>query len=199
MVGNESLLTERNELRYHTKDLESELVKVRADAAEDIAALETKIKSAEAHSMDVVATGERHLRDFEHELVKDLAGLCALYVCNIQNIGDLCSPMPESEPSAMDYIRWLSTEVTALPEVFVGVNDNFISATVKGTLLMGRDSIDLATLQTVATDSGADILPTGRDVQKAARAVLKKWWCSFGYDSVLADIQAMFREVIAHV
>jgi hypothetical protein len=69
MVGNESLLTERNELRYHTKDLESELVKVRADAAEDIAALETKIKSAEAHSMDVVATGERHLRDFEHELV----------------------------------------------------------------------------------------------------------------------------------
>jgi hypothetical protein len=53
--------------------------------------------------------------------------------------------MPKSEPSVMDYIRWLSLEVTGLPEVFAGVNKNFISAMVEGTLVMAEDSVDLAT------------------------------------------------------
>jgi hypothetical protein len=51
----------------------------------------------------------------------------------------------------------------------------------------------------VATDSGANILPAGRDVQKDTRAVSKKWWRSFSHDYVLAVIQTKFREVIAHV
>jgi uncharacterized protein YydD (DUF2326 family) len=62
--GNKSLLGEHNELCYHTEDLEAELAKVHADAIEDIAALETKIESAEAHSGDVAPAGEKHLRDF---------------------------------------------------------------------------------------------------------------------------------------
>jgi hypothetical protein len=76
----------------------------------------------------------------------------------------LCSPMPESEPSTMDYIHWLSVEVASLLEVFVGVNENFISAAVEGPLIMARDSVDLAALQAMATDSGVDILPTDWDV-----------------------------------
>jgi hypothetical protein len=64
----------------------------------------------------------------------------------------------------MDYIRWLFAEVTDLLEMFADVNKNFISTAVEGTLMMTGDSIDLASLQTVATDNGADILHVGRDV-----------------------------------
>jgi hypothetical protein len=64
---------------------------------------------------------------------------------------------------------------------------------------LAGDSVDLAALQTVATNSGADILAAERDVQRAARVVLKKWSRSFGYDYVLAAIQTQCREVIAHV
>jgi hypothetical protein len=64
--------------------------------------------------------------------------------------------MPEGEPSAMDYLRWLSTEVKGLPEMFTSVNRNFISAAVKGTLVMAGDSVDLATVQTSTATNGAD-------------------------------------------
>jgi hypothetical protein len=70
----------------------------------------------------------------------------------------------KGEPSAMDYHRWLSVEVNGLPETFIGVNGNFISATVEGTLVMAGDSIDLSIVQTSACTSGADILLVGQDV-----------------------------------
>jgi hypothetical protein len=98
--------------------------------------------------------------------------------------------MPESETSIVDYIRWLSAEVTGIPEVF---------AVVEGTLIMAGDSIYLATFQTMATDSGADTLLTGQDVQKVACEVSKKWCRCFGYNYLLAAILAKLREVIAHM
>jgi hypothetical protein len=72
--------------------------------------------------------------------------------------------MPKSEPSIMDYIHWLSVEVIGLQEVFASVNEKFFSATVKGTFVLVGDSIDLAAMQTVLADSGADILPIKREV-----------------------------------
>jgi hypothetical protein len=60
--------------------LEYELAKVCTAAVVDVAALETKIESAEAHSMDVAAAGKKHLKDFEDEFVKDLVGLSPLYI-----------------------------------------------------------------------------------------------------------------------
>jgi chromosome segregation ATPase len=143
--GNKSLLAEHDELRYRSEDLESELARVRSSAAEDIIALKSRIRSAEAHNMEVAAVSEKHLSDFKGELIEDLVGLHTLYECSIQSIGGLCLSMPKSEPSVMDYIRWLSLEVTGLPEVFAGVNKNFISAMVEGTLVMAEDSVDLAT------------------------------------------------------
>jgi hypothetical protein len=140
MAGNESLLAEHNEL-----------AKVHAAAVADVAALDTNIEYAEAHSVDVAAAGKKCLKDFEDKLVKDLAGPRTLYICNINRIKGLCPPMPEGEPSAMDYIRWLSAEVTSLPEASSSVNENFISATVEGTLMMARDS---------AGGSGAAPAPT---------------------------------------
>jgi chromosome segregation ATPase len=148
MAGSKSLLAEHNKLCYHTEDLEAELAKAHADAAEDIAALEAKLKSTVAAD------------DFKRELVKDLKKLRALYALNMQSIGGLCSLMPESEPSVVDYLRWFSTELTS---------------------------------------SGADILPTEKDVWRVACSASKNWWRSFGYDYLLVAIQAKFHEVTAHV
>jgi hypothetical protein len=186
--GNKNLLAKCDELRYHSKDMDSELARVRSSVAEDIAALESRIRFAEAHSVEVAAVGEKCLSNFDGELIEDLAGMRALYECNIQSMGGLCLPMPKSEPSAVDYICWLSAEVTGLPKVFDGVNESFISVAIEGTLVMAGDSIDLAALQTVAVDRGVDILPEEQDVRRAARVILRKWWRSFGYNYVLATI-----------
>jgi hypothetical protein len=113
--GNKNLLAKCDELRYHSKDMDSELARVRSSVAEDIAALESRIRFAEAHSMEVATVGEKCLSNFDGELIEDLAGMCALYECNIQSMGGLCLPMPESEPSVVDYICWLSAEVSFLP------------------------------------------------------------------------------------
>jgi hypothetical protein len=37
---------------------------------------------------------------------------------------------------ATDYVRWPAAEVASLLEVFAGVNENFISTTIKGVLMM---------------------------------------------------------------
>jgi hypothetical protein len=103
----------------------AELAKARSDCVVSIASLEAKIKSAKAHAMDVAAAGERRLNDFEAELLRDLVGLQRLYIHNVQVIRGLCSPMPKDDPSATDYIHWLSTEVAGLLEMFAGVNEIF--------------------------------------------------------------------------
>jgi hypothetical protein len=44
--------------------------------------------------------------------------------------------------------------------VFAGVNENFVSTTIEGTLVMAGNSVDLPALQTEAANSGTDILLT---------------------------------------
>jgi hypothetical protein len=175
MEGNKSLLAERNALCECYEDLESELAKAHASTTEDIAALEVRIKSTEAHTVDVATTSKKILSNFENELINDLVELHALYEPNVQSIRGLYSPMPEGEPSVADYIRWLSTEVTGLPEVIAGMNKKFVSATVEGTLMTIAGSIKLDVLQASTADSGENILPVEQDVRRAACAVSKKW------------------------
>jgi hypothetical protein len=57
------------------------------------------------------------------------------------------------------YVCWLAAEVSCLPEVFAGVNKNFVFATIEGMFVIAGDSVDLATLQAFIDDSGAYILP----------------------------------------
>jgi hypothetical protein len=71
---------------------------------------------------------------------------CALYVRNTQTIGGLCSPMLEGEPSAKDYLCWLSIKISGLPDMFGGINENFVTAAVEGALVMVGDSVDLDAL-----------------------------------------------------
>jgi hypothetical protein len=127
-------------------DLEFELAVARASDAGHIAALEARVRAAEAHIVDEAAAGKKRLVDFETELVENLADLCAAYERNIQSIGGLCSPLSRDEPSITDYMHWLAAEVVSLPEVFARVNENFISARIECALVMARDSVNLATL-----------------------------------------------------
>jgi hypothetical protein len=71
--------------------------------------------------------------------------------------------------------------------MFAGVNENFISVTVEGALIMASEYADLNALQDAAAVSEADIMPT--DVRRAVNMVSKKWWCSFGYNYVMGAIR----------
>jgi hypothetical protein len=99
MEGNKSLLGERNDFCYRCEDLKVELADARSNAEKGTADLEVKVRSTEAHIINVVATGEKWLRDLKGGLIRDLAKLSLLYVHNTQTIGGSCSPMPEGEPS----------------------------------------------------------------------------------------------------
>jgi hypothetical protein len=83
MVGNASLLAERNDFRYPCEDSEKELAGGRSNAKKRITDLEAKVKSAEAHGIDVATAGERQLRNFEGRLVQRMEELCELYVRNV--------------------------------------------------------------------------------------------------------------------
>jgi hypothetical protein len=198
-LANVSLLDECNDYRYKCEDLEAELKKVRSDSAASIAALEARVKSAETHSMEVDAASNKRLIDFETELTRDLARLRKLYVLNVQSIGGLCSPMPEGDLSTAEYICCLSAEVAGLPELFAGVNENFISVAVKGILIMAGQFVDLGAMQDTTAASKADILPAERDVWRDAHTVSKKWWRSFGYNYVLGAICKKLREVTTYI
>jgi hypothetical protein len=82
VMGNKSLLSERNELKCHCEDLQVALVETCSNTKKRVADLEAKVKSAEAHD-------EKHLRDFEDGLVRRLEELRGLYVGNVQTIGGL--------------------------------------------------------------------------------------------------------------
>jgi hypothetical protein len=96
-------------------------------------------------------------------------------VGNIQTIGGLCSQMPIEEPSIEDCLCWLSKEISGLPDMFSGVNENFATTAIERALAMARDLIDLDVVRGVTTKSGVDVLPAGHNVRRAARAVSKKW------------------------
>jgi hypothetical protein len=79
-------------------------------------------------------------------------------------------------------------EVGCLLEVFAGVNENIISATIKDVVVMAGDSMDLATLQASTSNRRVDVLPRDRDTQKTACIITRGWWRSFGYKLMLTAV-----------
>jgi hypothetical protein len=73
---------------------------------------------------------------------------------------------------------------------------NFTPAAIEGALVMAGDSVDLDVIWGMAVESGVDVLPAGPAVRRAAGAILKKRWRSFGYDYVLAAIHAKHEVVL---
>jgi hypothetical protein len=173
-------------------------VEAHSDAEKRVAILETKVRSAEAHSTDVAFAGEKRLREFEGGLVKSLEELHELYADNVQIIDGLCSLMPAEEPSVEDYLCWLPDEISGLPDMFNGVNENFATAAIEGALAMASDSIDLDVVRGMAAEGGAYVLPTESDAWRVAWVVSKKWWCPFSYNYVLSVIRANQEEVLVY-
>jgi hypothetical protein len=77
--------------------------------------------------------------------------------------------MSVKEPSVEDYLNWLSEEVSGLPDIFNGVNENFATAAIEGALALIGDSVDLEALRVATFEGGADVLPTALGVRKALR------------------------------
>jgi hypothetical protein len=171
VTSNKNLMSERDELKSHYEGLQAELARAHSDAEKRVAILEAKVRSAEAHNIDVVSAGEKHLREFEGGLVRKLEELHGLYAGNVWIIGGLCLPMPTEEPSVEDYLYWLSDEISDLLDLFSSVNENFATAAIEGALAMASDSIDLDVVQRAATEGGAYVLPTGSNVRRVTRAV----------------------------
>jgi hypothetical protein len=136
VMGNKSLLSEHNKLKCCCEDLQAALASVVSEAKKRVDDLEAKVKTMKAHD-------EKHLRDFEDGLVRKLEELRGLYAGNVQIIEGLCSHMPMEEPSAEDYLCWLSKEVFSLPDMFSGVNEVFATVAIEGALAMAGDLVDL--------------------------------------------------------
>jgi hypothetical protein len=198
VTGNKKLASEHDKLKQRCEGLEVELSKARSDTQKRIDVLEARVRSATAHSFNVATNGEKRLRDFKDGLAQKLEELCGLYAGNVQTISGVCSPVLTEEPSVGDYLRWLLEEISGLPDMFSGVNEYFTTAVIEGALTMASDLVDLDIVRSTAVECGANVLPTGPDVRRAVRAILKKWWHSFGYNYVLSVIRAKQREVLAY-
>jgi hypothetical protein len=198
VAGCRRLASERDQLKLWCESLQAEMAQNCSYAEKHIANLEASVKSADACSVEIAAESEKNLRDFESELVRKLEGLHEMYADKVQIIGGLCSPISMEEPSVEDCLNWLSEEVASLPDMFCGVNEIFATAAIEGALVLAGDSVDLEAVWVVASEGGADILPAGSSVRKAARAVSKKWWCSFGYDYVLSVIRTQQAKVLSY-
>jgi hypothetical protein len=167
-------------------------------AARDISALEAKLVSVEAHVVDDDAAAEKRLVDLETDLTWRVCARCtsATFKTSVASARRFQTMRLRSR---ITYAGWLTAEVGCLPGVFASINKNFASVAIEGVLVMASDSVDLATLQTSAVDSGADVLPGAWDVRRATRVITRRWWPSFSYESALAAIQVRLREVNGRV
>jgi hypothetical protein len=189
VAGSSKLSSEHDQLKIRCDNLQAELVQARSDTEKRISDLEAKVASAEGCSIEIAAEGEKSLRDFQGVLVPQLERVHDMYAERVQSIDALCLTMPAGEPSNEYYLNWLSEEVSGLPNVFNGVNENVATAAIEGALTLAGDSVDLEAVRTGSSKAGVDILPTVSGIRKAARAFSKKWWRLFSYDYVLSAIR----------
>jgi hypothetical protein len=171
VAGNKKLASERDQLNLRCENLHAAVVQIHSDANKRIADLELKVKSAETHSVEIAAEGDKNLRNFKSGLVRKLEGLRKMYADKVRTISGLCSPMSVEEPSAEDYLNWLSEEVVVLPDMFCDVNENFATAAIEGALALASDLVDLDAVRVAASEGGTGVLPAGSSVRNAARAV----------------------------
>jgi hypothetical protein len=78
------------------------------------------------------------------------------------------------------------------------MNENFATTAIEGALTLATNSVDLEAVRVATSGGGADVLPAVSGVWKAARAVSKKWWRSFGYDYMLSVICAQQWKVLSY-
>jgi hypothetical protein len=102
-------------------------------------------------------------------LIQHLERLHEMYVDKVQSIGGLCSAMSVKEPSVEDYLNWPSEEVTGLPDMFSGVNENFDTTAIEGALALAGNSVDFEAVRVATSEGGADVLLTVSGVRRLLR------------------------------
>jgi hypothetical protein len=116
----------------------------------------------------------------------------------VNNIGGLCAPIGDEASSVDDFLCWFESEVVALPEIFAGANENFMSIALEGVLHMAKqqDSVDLDALQMVASVCRTTVFLAPREVKKTLRRITKDWWRPFGYKDAIFVVRTKLREVV---
>jgi hypothetical protein len=104
--------------------------------------LEVKVKFAGTPRIEIPTEVNKNLKDFKSGRVRKLWGLREMYADKVRTIGGLCSPMSVEEPSVEGYVNWFSEEVTSLPDMFCGMDENFATAAIEGALTLAGDSVD---------------------------------------------------------
>jgi hypothetical protein len=182
VAGSRKLCSEHDQLKIHCDNMQAELVQAHSNAEKHISDLEAKVASTEAHNIKIAAEGKKSLRDFS-------SSECTICMLREFKASEVCVWQCQwGEPSVEDYLNWLFEEVSSLPDVFSGINENLATAAIEGALTLADDSIDLEAVRTGASKAGTNILPDASGVQKVAWVISKKWWRLFGYDYVLSTI-----------
>jgi hypothetical protein len=154
VASSKKLSSERDQLKIHCDNLQDELAQACSDTEKRISDLEAKVASVEACNIEIAADGEKSLRDFHGVLVRQLERVHDMYAERVQSIRGLCLTMLAGEPSIEDYLNWLFEDVSGLPNMFSGVNENFATAAIEGALSLAGDSVDLEVVQTGASKAG---------------------------------------------
>jgi hypothetical protein len=84
-----------------------------------------RLAVAEACATEASTSVERGVAAYRFDLASNLAHLHETYERNIQSLDGIYSPIASATPSVKDYIRWLTSKVDCLREVFASVNENF--------------------------------------------------------------------------
>jgi hypothetical protein len=66
VAGNKKLASEHDQLNLCCKSLQAKVAQIHYDADQCITDLEAKVKSDETHSVEIVAEGDKNLRDFKN-------------------------------------------------------------------------------------------------------------------------------------
>jgi hypothetical protein len=138
---NASLNADNVNLRKSVEDLESkakawdeEKVNIEKSLGEKIAAIEDRYKA------------------YRVKVKKNLMALHGSYEIALNGICAQCLPNDAKSSSWDEFIKWFESEVTSLPEVFVGTNDNFAAIALEGVLnmLKSKSCDHLDNLHTIA-------------------------------------------------
>jgi hypothetical protein len=107
VMGNKSLLSERNELKCRCQDLHVALVEAHSNAKKTAADLDVKVKTMKAQ-------GEKCLRDLEDGLVRKIEELCGLFVGNVQTMGAYARRWSRRSPWLKASSPWPAMELSSL-------------------------------------------------------------------------------------
>jgi hypothetical protein len=129
MSRNLKLYKDAQDAKSHVQVLEEEKVKIEKSAAE-------QKEEIERYTAEMVAAIEEGYNAYHAEVKKDMVALRVAYELALNGIGATCLPIDDASSSSDDFFQWFESEVASLPDVFAGINENFVAIALEGVLNM---------------------------------------------------------------